>query len=146
VLAVRAYVKAHASKRAIRVRERAPNIVECVPNSSSREDNVGPVVFRPDLLIGLSEGDVASRINGEKKEHQVHRAAHCASSSWPSIDTRSATLHKWHGRRPGVPSYLTPRSNDNGLLRQEGRGGRTAVTDPQGTAFLEHAMSCYGYG
>jgi hypothetical protein len=80
VLAVRAYVKAHASKRAIRVRERAPNIVECVPNSSSREDNVGLVVFRPDLLIGLSEGDVASdvasQINGEHKEHQVSEAAH----------------------------------------------------------------------
>jgi hypothetical protein len=76
VLAVRAYVKAHASKRAIRVRERAPNIVECVPNSSSREDNVGLVVFRPDLLIGLSEGDVASQINGKHKKHQVSEAAH----------------------------------------------------------------------
>jgi len=80
VLAVRAYVKAHARKRAIRVRERAPNIVECVPNSSSREDDVGLVVFRPDLLIGLSEGDVASdvasQINGEHKEHQVSEAAH----------------------------------------------------------------------
>ena len=75
-LAVRAYVEANPGERAVKVRERAPDIVERLPSRSRWEDDVGLFVFRPDLLIGLPEGGVASCINDEQKQHQGRKPAH----------------------------------------------------------------------
>ena len=88
-LAVWADVEANAGERAVRVRERAPSIIEPLPNSSGREDDVRLLVFRPDLLIGLPKDNVASRIYSEQKQHQGRKAAHLIPTrmSWREMLT-----------------------------------------------------------
>ncbi len=78
---MRADVKPHPRERGIRVGQRTPSVIQRFADTPRRKDDVGLIVFLPDLDVGLPEATIGGGIKNKKGKDISHLATgYCPSS------------------------------------------------------------------